>query len=366
MRIAVVGLGFGRAFVPSYLDHPEVDAVFVVDPDDGLRERVALETGGDGRYGTLEQVLSAPDVDAVHLATPIPLHAEQAVAALNAGKHTASAVPAGLALGELAELVAAERSSGRRFMMFETAVYTTEFLEARRAVAAGELGRIQLLRGVHFQLMEGWPSYWRGLPPMLYGTHAIAPLLELAGTRAADVRCLGSGRLADELRAQYGNPYPIETALFRLEGSDAVAEVTRSHFALARQYQEGFAVYGDLGGFESGQLLDDEPVRHRRIVQEVRAPADRYDGVARPLVTAARAAATAADDELPPSIRHHVVEAAHGGSHPRMVHEFVTSIAQDRPAAIDATTAAQWTAAGICAHESALRGGAVVEVPSFA
>jgi hypothetical protein len=36
-----------------------------------------------------------------------------------------------------------------------------------------------------------------------------------------------------------------------------------------------------------------------------------------------------------------------------------------RKPAVDAVTAANWTAAGICAHESAKRGGAAVEIPSF-
>ena len=56
----------------------------------------------------------------------------------------------------------------------------------------------------------------------------------------------------------------------------------------------------------------------------------------------------------------------HGGSHPHLAHEFVRSIIEDRPPAIDAVTAANWTAVGICAHESAMRGGARVAVPDFA
>ena len=52
----------------------------------------------------------------------------------------------------------------------------------------------------------------------------------------------------------------------------------------------------------------------------------------------------------------------HHGSHPHLVHEFVRSILEGRKPAIDAVTAANWTAAGICAHESALRGGAEVEI----
>jgi hypothetical protein len=47
------------------------------------------------------------------------------------------------------------------------------------------------------------------------------------------------------------------------------------------------------------------------------------------------------------------------------VHEFVRSIVEQRKPAIDAVTAAHWTAAGICAHESAMNGGKEVIIPSF-
>ena len=56
----------------------------------------------------------------------------------------------------------------------------------------------------------------------------------------------------------------------------------------------------------------------------------------------------------------------HHRSHPHLVHEFVRSIIERRPPAIDAVTAAHWTAAGICAHTSAMRGGEAVVVPDFA
>jgi len=55
----------------------------------------------------------------------------------------------------------------------------------------------------------------------------------------------------------------------------------------------------------------------------------------------------------------------HHGSHPHLVHEFVRSIVEGRKPAIDAVTAANWTAAGICAHESAMQGGREVIIPAF-
>ncbi|MGD9137400.1 MAG: hypothetical protein PVH42_11590, partial [Desulfobacterales bacterium] len=53
----------------------------------------------------------------------------------------------------------------------------------------------------------------------------------------------------------------------------------------------------------------------------------------------------------------------HGGSYPHMVHEFVSAIVESRPSAIDADKAANWTMAGICAHDSAMQNGEKVTIP---
>ena len=53
----------------------------------------------------------------------------------------------------------------------------------------------------------------------------------------------------------------------------------------------------------------------------------------------------------------------HGGSHPHLTHEFVRAIVESRESAVDANTAANWTMAGICAHESAMNGGKRIEIP---
>jgi hypothetical protein len=55
----------------------------------------------------------------------------------------------------------------------------------------------------------------------------------------------------------------------------------------------------------------------------------------------------------------------HHGSHPHLVHEFVTSIVEKRSPWINEIRAANWSAAGICAHESAMNNGAEVEIPDF-
>ena len=57
--------------------------------------------------------------------------------------------------------------------------------------------------------------------------------------------------------------------------------------------------------------------------------------------------------------------AGHGGSHPHMAHEFLTALLEDRDPYPNAKRSANWTAVGILAHESALEGGAKMELPEF-
>jgi hypothetical protein len=219
--------------------------------------------------------------------------------------------------------------------------------------------------------MENWPDYWLGLPPMHYATHAIAPVLRLAGTRAARVHCFGSGQMRDELHAQYGNPFPAETAIFQLENSEVAAEVTRTLFHTARAYTESFNVYAEKVTFEWQQLEDEDPVLFRMeplqpergrptTATRVKVP-DRQDLLPMQI---ARFTRRGVYDESNPHLSF-LQGGGHGGSHPHLVHEFVSSIVEGRPSAIDAVRAADWTAAGVCAHESAMRGGDLVVIPRF-
>jgi predicted dehydrogenase len=372
LRVAVVGLGFGAEFVPIYLHHPDVQSVAICDANEARLAEVGEKFGVDRRFTDLSAVLDASDCDAVHLVTPIPLHARQAVAVLQSGKHCACTVPMATSIADLRAVVAAQRRAGKQYMMMETAVYTRAFLMVQQMLERGELGRVQLLRGAHYQDMEHWPPYWMGLPPMHYATHAIAPLLRLMNTRMATVRCFGSGRMRDELVRQYGNPYPAETAIFRLEGCDVAAEVTRTLFHTARGYTESFSVYGEAASFEWQQVEHEEPVLFRMeplqpgrgrptTVERITAP-DRQD-----LLPAAVARFTQRGvyDAANPH-RSFLQGGGHHGSHPHLVHEFVRSVVEGRTPAVGAVTAADWTAAGICAHESAIHDGAAVPVPSFA
>jgi hypothetical protein len=57
--------------------------------------------------------------------------------------------------------------------------------------------------------------------------------------------------------------------------------------------------------------------------------------------------------------------AGHGGSHPHLAHEFISALVEGRSPYPDAVQSANWTCVGICAHQSAMEGGVIVELPGF-
>jgi predicted dehydrogenase len=304
----------------------------------------------------------------VHIATPVHLHVEQTLAVLASGRACASAVPMATTLDGIARVM--DAAADGTYMMMETALYQREYLHALALRDSGALGRIGYLSGAHMQDLDGFPPYWMGYAPMQYATHIVAPLLGLAGSVAESVSCLGSGTLLPSHAGEGTNPFPIESALFRL-GNGLAAQVTLSFFENARSYTEGFNVYGDLGALEwpsveGGPAVtyvagpQDGAQRGRPIVRtELHVP-DRVDTLPEELRRFTRPGIWTPDG-LPPMR----VEAWHGGSHPHLVHEFVSAVHGGRRSAIDERVAASITAPGIVAHESALLRGAMLEVPAY-
>lgn len=374
MKVAIVGLGFGGAFVPIWLDHPEVGSVVICDANEELLNKVHTMYPKAIPCTDFNEVLANPSIDAVHILTGIPDHAKHTIQVLEAGKHCACTVPMATTLDEIRSIVSAIRKSGKKYMMMETTLYTYQYLYIQQMLEAGEMGRIQFLRGCHYQDMSHWPAYWHGLPPFWYGTHAIAPMIGLSGSRVERVSCLGSGTMDEKLMRQYGNPFPVETTHLRFRNGLA-GEATRSLFETARVYQEGLFVYGSMKTFEWGFADDSAPYLTsmdyeenngqrgaKSEVQELKMP-NFYKRLPEPLWKY-----TVGKNYDPTNPQDSLMEGAgggHHGSHAHLVHEFVCSILEDRAPLVNEEFAANITAAGICSHESALRDGEWITVPRF-
>ncbi len=370
VRVAIVGLGFGAEFIPIYQGHPDAEMYAICQRNPENLQQVGEQFGIGKRYGSFDELIKDPNVDAVHINSPIPDHAWMSVKALQAGKHVACTVPMGTSIDECGQIVEAQRKSGRTYMMMETVVYSREYLFAKDLYDRGVLGKIQFLRGSHQQDMDGWPNYWPGLPPMWYATHCVSPCLAILSDSgkgqialAESVVCHGSGRIREELIKKYNSPFAIETATFRIKGSDVVAEVTRSLFDTARQYRESFDVTGSNVSFEWQQVEGEEPVLHTRGLPEGQIPRRvKVPDFAGRLPEEIRKFTGAIHDATHLSF---LQGAGHGGSHPHLAHNFLLAVQGKQAAFPDAVTSANWTCVGICAHDSAMKGGERVGLPGF-
>ena len=128
INVAIVGLGFGAEFIPIYRKHPNAEMYAICQRNEEKMNAIGDEFGIDTRYTDYDELLKDPNIDAVHINTPIPNHGEQSIKALKAGKHVACTVPMATTVEECKQIVELVKKTGLTYMMMETVVYAREFL----------------------------------------------------------------------------------------------------------------------------------------------------------------------------------------------------------------------------------------------
>ena len=367
INVAIVGLGFGAEFIPIYQRHPLANMYAICQRTPKKLNAIGDAFGIEQRYTDFNELIKDPKVDAVHINSPIPDHGWQSIAALKAGKHVSCTVPMATSIEECKQIVQLTQKTGLKYMMAETVVYAREYLYIKELYDKGELGKIQFLQASHQQDMDGWPNYWPGLPPMWYATHCVGPMLALTNGSAEYVSCFGSGTIRKELIEKYGSPFAVETAHIKLKDSDLSARIIRSLFDTARQYRESIDVYGSKKSFE-WTLIEHEPhVLHTAKLPEPKIPKKvQVPDFAKRLPKPIRDFTTKGVYDLGKKAHLSFVQGGgHGGSHPHLVHEFLSALTENRDPMPNAKQSANWTCVGLCAHESAMQGGKIVKLPAF-
>ena len=127
VRTAIVGLGFGAEFIPLHQRHPHAELVAICQRSAGKLEKTAAAYGVERRYERYADLLRDPDIDAVHINSPIPDHASMTLAALEAGKHVMCTVPMATSVDDCRKIVELTAKTGLKYMMAETCLlYTSD------------------------------------------------------------------------------------------------------------------------------------------------------------------------------------------------------------------------------------------------
>ncbi len=139
INIAVAGAGaFGNKHLDGLASIDGAEVVAIVDPVESSARNVAEARGIPHVAANLDDVLGRRDVDAVILATPTPMHARQAIACLEAGKHVEVEIPLCDNLADGRAVVEAQHASGLVAMCGHTRRFNPSHQWVRRRIEAGE------------------------------------------------------------------------------------------------------------------------------------------------------------------------------------------------------------------------------------
>ena len=362
IRIGVVGGGFGASFL--WHEHPNCVVTAVsdlrADRRDILRDRFRC----NNVYLSLEEMLRrARDLDAVAVFTGAPDHYRHVEMCMNRGLHVISAVPAVMTREEANKLKHLKESTGLRYMMAETSYYRSPTIYARELYRQGAFGELfyteleyyhdggerrelPLDRKSRLYEPDGSRSWRWGLPPMNYPTHSLGFLVGVTRERITRVSCLGWG--PDEpgrLDNVYRNPFSSQSSIMQTDRG----HISRCNvFWLVAGIAERAQWFGSKGTLYM-ENMDVHPDTWRS--NELRASMKRI---------------TVPDywnsDMLPVAMRH---QSGHGNSHTFLTAEFINALVENREPAVDVYEALAMTVPGIVAHQSSLRNGEQLAVPSF-
>ena len=162
-RAGIVGAGFiGAVHARSArLAGARLAGVATSSPE---RSREAAERlGAERAYDSAEALVTAEDVDVVHICSPNATHAPLATLALEAGKHVICEKPLATASAEADALVASAEKSGRVATVPFVYRFHPVVREARARVRGGELGPVRLITGGYLQdwLASAEDDNWR-------------------------------------------------------------------------------------------------------------------------------------------------------------------------------------------------------------
>ena len=365
VRIGVVGGGFGSTFQWHLHPRSRVTAVCDIRPD--RLQRLSEVYRANTAYRDFREFLRHPELDAVAVFTPAPLHAWMAIESMKAGKHAISAVPAGMSAEELERLLETVKSTGMKYMMAETSYYRPETMTCMEWAREGKFGTIFYSEAEYHHeglipLMfddRGFPTWRHGFPPMHYPTHCTGMVVPVTGERLVEVQAVGWGDRHEVLETnRYENPFWNTTGFFRTSGGHASRISVFWHVAAGVTERAQF--YGDRLSYimERPEGAPNTVIRIAKDGKTVIGP----DGYQQGDVSIEAYKQPDHFEKLPAPMR---VKTGHGNSHTFLTHEFISAILEDRHPTVNVWEAIAYTLPGIVAHQSALHGGEPLKIKDY-
>ena len=362
LGVGIYGVGWAASqHIAAFQKNPDAEVTWLCGRDE-TRVRANLAEADlhlpDARFTTrFEDLLAAPDVDIIDIATPNHLHAAEAVAAAQAGKHFLLEKPTGLDEAELIGIRDAVRRAGVRTIVSFELRYNPFLRFARWLQTSGRLGEIRFARAQYLSNVTDWYPGWEWVRTRASGrSHLLA-----AGCHAVDALRFCSGREATAVSAMHthftaGYEWPTSIIVnMELEGQ-ALGHVTSStDFMLPYTFQ--LELMGDRATLRQDLIqwldtaIDLEELADANPYEDVRLEA-ATDALGRPAIRICCEMPGSAD------VAHHPFQAE--------IDELVECVRAGRETSINVFDAQKTMEVCLAADRSAEHGGRPVTLPLIA
>jgi predicted dehydrogenase len=363
IKVGVLGLGRGLTFARQFNALPESQTAALCDATPARLQAAvkSLNIPDLNAFTSYEEMLRS-DVEIVVVASGVPDHGKHVCMALEAGKHVLSEVPADVSLNACKEIVKTVRRTKRKYMLAENCCYWGYIREYRRLVASGRLGDVLYAEGEylhhipelcvkshtlgpnasHEEILKHPETKltWRAaMRPITYLTHDLGPLLEILDDRCVSVSCLATPSVYGPRHAP-----AAEVGIFKTAKERVIKILVE--FSLPRPAHHYFMLMGTKGSVESPRGPS-----HEHLLWIEGENMNTWSRMAW-------------DTKMLSGPRE-AWASGHGGADWHVSRGFLDSILKDTEPPIDVYRAMDYTVPGICAVESAAKGGAAVKIPDL-
>lgn len=348
LTVGIIGARRGSSLASAFALQPDCRVVAICDTDQDRAAALAGIYSNAAVYGEVDDLLARPP-DMVVVASPVPLHRDHTVAALETGAHVLQEVYLADTIDRCRDIVRAVRSHPRqKFMLAENCCYWGHMMAWRRMYADGCVGKLMYAEAEYVHDVRslwtnpsGEPTWRAAMPPIHYCSHSLGPLLMITGERCVSATGMAVGPyLSPETKS-----LDMEAAMLRTE-SGAVIKLLAAFGIVRRPSFHYYSIYGTGGCLETTR--PPAPLSTLAYMQDV----EHLHGLmSMPLNYDVPGVPTAAG--------------GHGTAEYLMVRAFVDSIVRDTPPPIGIAQALDMCLPGLVAHESALAGGTPLEIPNL-
>ncbi len=353
----------GICFLQGLRGIEDVQVEAFCDIDEDVLTAEASKHGISHTYRVFEDML-ASDIDAVIIATPMQLHVQQVLAALDAGKHVLSEVPAGTTMDEMYWLVEAVEHSGKVYMMAENYFYIPENQLIMNMVRGGVFGDVYFGEGEYLHNIKSivhknvggvnlWRNYWQlGLRGMFYPTHSAGPVMKwFEGDRVKSLCCMGAGHHTQPSFRQEDTTI----TLCQME-SGKMVKLRLDCLSERPHNMSYYSLQGTKGCYEAPRGLGDD---HKIWLTGMDKDTDSASW--RPLKDFW-------DEYMPERYKHATEEqrsAGHWGGDFFIVEDFINAVKGKAAPTVDVYEACEWSSIAMLSALSLMNGSKVVDMPDF-